>query len=69
MLSTIWASLIANAVPAILGWLAGVLTKLIHGWIQEYQTKKESQDSVQPLKDAKTGANIDKASDSALSGF
>lgn len=42
---------------------------LIARSIFKKKTEKESKESVQPLKDAKTGEAIDKSTDSALDGL
>lgn len=65
MIQTILGYLATALVSAIVGWLS----KVVHSWLQDRKTESEAKESVQPLKNAKTGEEIDKATDSALGGF
>lgn len=54
-------------------WLLTKLVGLVQGLIEKMMLRKkiedDAKDSVQPLKDAKTGDEIDAASDDALRKF
>lgn len=68
-----------------MSWVASLLLPLIEWLIEKElipwvkkdigdfkkseENQKSSDQSVQPLKDAKTGEEVDHASDSALNGF
>ena len=56
-LNFIWSKLVA--------WVSGVAARLK----RQKEVEKESQDSVQPLKDAKTADEIDQAARKSLDGF
>jgi len=49
------------------------IVALIHGWIEQHKAdeaaKKKAADSMKPLNDAKTGEEVDEASDDALNGL
>lgn len=59
----------SHVVVTLLGAISGWFLKVLHSWLGDDKIKKQEQDSVQPLKDAKTGAEIDKATDSSLDHF
>lgn len=65
--------LIAAVFAKIGEWLLSKLSAFVAAAIQTAIRRKKiddaSGDSVQPLKDAKTGDEIDKASDSALDNW
>lgn len=65
MLTTI----ISNVVVAVLAALGGWLLKVLHIARQDAAIKQQEEASVQPLKDAKTATEIDKATDSSLGGL
>lgn len=65
MLNTI----IGYVVTAALSWLAGWISKIVHQQIQDKQTEAAAKESVQPLKDAKTGDEVDAGIDKSLGGF
>lgn len=56
-LEFIWGKLVA--------WLSGIAAR----FKRQKEIEKEAEESVKPLKDAKTADEIDKATDSALDGF
>ena len=68
-------SIASYLTTAVLSALGGWLLKVFHNWYtdvsQNQQAASQSDDSVQPLKNAdpNDGTAIDKASDSALGGF
>lgn len=62
-------AIISNVVVAILGAIGGWLLKVLHIARQDAATDKQEQESVEPLKKAKTAEEIDKASDDALGGL
>lgn len=66
---TFLASLLAQIVEWLLSKGAAAITALISKLVKRKQIIDESQESVQPLKDATTGEQIDKATDSTLSGL
>lgn len=72
----IWAWLEAMASKLALQFLWGLAGKVISFFMnlwaryrRQSEIKKQSEESVQPLKDATTAEEIDHASDDALSGF
>ena len=65
----------------ILSWISKIFLEVIIGKIASFfaniwrflsrkeEIKKQEQDSVKPLKDAKTAEEIDRAADDALNNF
>lgn len=70
---TFLASVAGYVVTAILSALGGWLLKILHNQYQDVSQNKQAADqaqqSVQPLKDAKTADEISKSTDSALGGL
>lgn len=68
-MSVLLSQVIVGLVSAIGGWLA----KVLHNWYTKQkmikQTQAQADASVLPLKSATTGADIEKATNSALNGF
>lgn len=72
MVSTITAFLAAIASKVVLAILSAAFGWAAKQWHQNQQDKKAEQDakeSTDPLKKAKTGDEIEKATDGALDGF
>ena len=53
----------------LISWVAGLVAAAVARYLRRKQIDEESQNSTDPLKKAKTGDEIDKATDSALDRF
>lgn len=62
-------TIIGYVTTAILSYIVGWVSKIIHSWLQDQKTEKDAKDSVDPLKKAQTGEEIDAAIDKSLDGF
>lgn len=58
-----------NSLIQLATWIFGLLSKAIDQYKQRKQIDEKSKQSVEPLKNAQTKEEIEKASDSALNGF
>lgn len=61
-LATLGAKIVEFLLTKVWAWVSDVVSKIM----RRKKIDEESADSVKPLKEAKTGAEIDKAADSAL---
>jgi hypothetical protein len=63
------AAIASKVVIALLSAAAGWFAKMIHQQVQDKKSDTDAKESLDPLKKAQTGDEIDKASDGALGGF
>ena len=61
-----WAQVLGYVLTAAGGWLVAHITIWIKAYLRKRQIEKEADNSVQPLKDAKTPEEIDESVHSAL---
>jgi hypothetical protein len=69
MFATLLALFSKYIVPAIMTWVALEVRLFLERISAKKAIEKKADESVQQLKEAKTGEEIDKASDKALGGF
>lgn len=62
-------TLVGLIIPAILEWITAKIASFVAKLRRTKEVKKQSEESVIPLKEAKTADEIDSATDSTLSGF
>lgn len=66
MLEGLLGTIVTKVVMALVGAAIGWFAKVLHVRAQDKAAEKTAIDDHQPLKDAKTADEIDKASDDAL---